>query len=125
MTGQPAYDDHVRLRRAIVSVLQRGHVGRANAIHGPALNAHLRRCGFSSLPKDTRILRDSIAALREAGQPICSDSAAGYWWAETWEEIEITQAEYKARIAAIQRAVNGLERAKETYKPQLQRRMEL
>jgi hypothetical protein len=82
--------------------LKRRHRGRRNAVKSALLEA-----GFHISGKE---LRDTVNALRRAGQPICSDEN-GYCYAETVQEIIATIRHLNRRIAGIEAARNGLIRA--------------
>lgn len=44
-----------------------------------------------------RKVRMAIAEMRKDGEPVCSDSGGGYWWAESLEEVEAVTAELEGR----------------------------
>lgn len=61
-------------------------VGRHHAIKAPELVAEItRRIPDASA---TRTVRKLVKQLRLAGEPVCTHSAWGYWWASSPEELE-------------------------------------
>ena len=71
----------VDLKQEILRVLER-HVGRENPITAVELG---ERLGMGKL-KNTYVLREAIAELIKADNPICSDDK-GYWKGESWLEV--------------------------------------
>lgn len=62
-------------------------VGSRYAIQAPELAAQiLKRIPTEA---DTRNVRRLVKQLRLAGEPICSHSNRGYWWAANPEELEV------------------------------------
>ena len=79
--------------------LQDLHRGERDAIHSCDLEDHFNITG----PQ----LRYAINRLRSNGYPICS-SDAGYFYANTQEEINSTIRRLNANVSAMSRARNGL-----------------
>ena len=83
----------------LCSFLQDLHRGERDAIHS---------CDLEDLYNITGPqLRYAINRLRSTGYPICS-SDAGYFYANTQEEIESTIRRLNANVSAMSRARNGL-----------------
>ena len=83
----------------LCSFLQDLHRGERDAIHS---------CDLEDLYNITGSqLRYAINRLRSTGYPICS-SDAGYFYANTQEEIESTIRRLNANVSAMSRARNGL-----------------
>ena len=59
-----------------------------------------------------RIVRRAIADLRQASIPICS-GPDGYWYGESAVEVQTTINDLKGRILAVEKAIKGLEKAKQ------------
>ena len=83
----------------LCSFLQDLHRGKRDAIHSCDLEKLFDITG----PQ----LRYAINRLRSTGYPICS-SDAGYFYANTQEEIESTIRRLNANVSAMSRARNGL-----------------
>lgn len=62
------------------------HSGRQRAIKAPDLAWQI--LARSPNPSDTRTVRRLVKVLRLKGEPICSHSQYGYWWAASPEELE-------------------------------------
>lgn len=60
-------------------------------------------------PHDRRV-RLAIAEMRKEGDPICSDSSGGYWWAASPEEIEGLVAELESRARDLLETANRMRR---------------
>lgn len=79
------------------------HTGADNALLG------YRLCSVFGLTSS--LLRRNINELRVEGHPVCSDSN-GYFYAACPEEIDITIAHLASRSREMNRAMEGLIRAK-------------
>ena len=83
----------------LCSFLQDLHRGEREAIHS---------CDLEDLYNITGPqLRYAINRLRSDGYPVCS-SDAGYFYANTQEEIDSTIRRLNANVSAMSRARNGL-----------------
>ncbi|MEM1153647.1 MAG: hypothetical protein AAGI44_05870 [Pseudomonadota bacterium] len=62
------------------------HPGVQRAIKAPELAAKI----LKTVPTDgdTRTVRKLVKELRLKGEPICSHSSSGYWWAANPEELQ-------------------------------------
>lgn len=57
-----------------------------------------------------RKVRMAIAEMRKDGEPICSDSGGGYWWAESLEEVEAVTAELEGRAKDLMETASVMRR---------------
>lgn len=57
-------------------------------------------------------VRNIVSELRQAGEPICS-SNYGYWYSDDPEDLDRTIARLAAQVVNMERAIEGLRKAKE------------
>lgn len=89
-------------KETILEHLKRYHLGERNATTSRELEA-----AFDLRGKE---LRDLVNTLRRSGEPIAS-SGAGYFYAETEQEVRATIAHMTHRIGGIAAAIRGLTQA--------------
>jgi len=67
-----------------------------------------------------RRMRLAIAELRKAGYPICSDSAGGYWYAGTLDEVLAAAGELEARAKDLFETAEAMkQKARLEFGPQM------
>ncbi len=79
------FDDHERFKA--LSILNK-HIGKQNAISMPRLHEKVFGERPTSHISGTRKLRALITELRNEGEPICSITCGGYYFAATESERE-------------------------------------
>ena len=89
-------------KETILEHLKRYHLGERNAATSRELEA-----AFDLRGKE---LRDLVNTLRRSGEPIAS-SGAGYFYAETEQEVRATIAHMTHCIGGIAAAIRGLTQA--------------
>lgn len=89
-------------RTRLLIKLKRYHYGKRNAVSSKELEAVF----FVSGKK----IRDAVNALRQDGEPICSDSS-GYYYATDAHEINHSIHQLGSRIVNIAKAQRGLIKA--------------
>ena len=90
------------LDKALVGHLERHHTGEAHAVTSRELERKFQVSGPA--------LRKAVNRLRADGVPICSFDG-GYYYAETFEELDHTICQLLSRVRNILRAVRGLRKA--------------
>jgi len=109
------------LKRVLRLHLQAYHRGRTNRADKWTLVE--RACGVK-IPEGQRNANNpherkvpmAIAEMRKDGEPVCSDSGGGYWWAESLEEVEAVTAELEGRAKDLLETANVMrKRALETF----------
>lgn len=90
------------IKRYLRMHLRTNHAGRAHRadkwtlverVFGAAIPDGQRN---ANNPHERKV-RMAIAEMRKDGEPVCSDSSGGYWWAESLEEVEAVTAELEGR----------------------------
>jgi hypothetical protein len=76
-----------RDREKLLALMQQ-QVGRDQALKAGEIVEMLT--GDRTDPGKERIVREIVQELRRLGCPICSDSAVGYWWPATADELRST-----------------------------------
>ena len=84
------------------------HVGRHQAIKAPDLVRSLT--GHEPDPSATRIVRRLVKGLRLKGEPICTHSTYGYWWAANPEELEAACEWLKGKALSSLKQISHLRR---------------
>lgn len=83
----------------LLARLKRYHAGAINAVSSKELEAAFAVSG--------KKIRDAVNALRQDGEPVCSDKR-GYFYAITEEEVNHSVRQLGNRIKQIARAQRGL-----------------
>lgn len=65
------------------------HVGKANGVHVREMVRRITGQAAMSEPLERKV-RDIVTELRKEGRPICATPSAGYFMAETPEELDET-----------------------------------
>ncbi len=86
-------------KEGICAYLKKHHTGAGRAVHSKELE--------QLFAIDGRSLRRCISALRQDGQPICSDSS-GYYYAEKQADINHTVARLNKLVTRIANARTGM-----------------
>lgn len=89
-------------KERLLKHIKRYHAGTINAVSSKELEAAF----FVSGKK----IRDAVNALRQDGEPICSDRS-GYFYAITEQEVNHSIRQLGNRISNISKAQRGLKRA--------------
>ena len=90
------------LDKALAEHLEAYHTGEAQAVTSRELERTFQVSGPA--------LRKAVNRLRADGVPICSFDG-GYYYAETFEELDHTICQLLSRVRNILRAVRGLRKA--------------
>jgi hypothetical protein len=75
------------LEHQLMALLARRYVGEVRAVGADGLYLDLHGEPPAHKINDTYQIRAAIRELRRRGEPVCSGKA-GYWWAESVEELE-------------------------------------
>lgn len=98
----------LNMETALCGYLRTHHTGRRNAASSTTLEAVFHVKGAE--------IRKTVNALRCGGFPVCSDTA-GYYFAQTQDEVNATVAQLNGRITKIANAKNGLLAEMELFSP--------
>ena len=98
----------LNMETALCRYLRTHHTGRKNAASSKTLEAVFDVTGAE--------IRKTVNALRCGGFPVCSDTA-GYYYAQTQDEVNATIAQLNGRITKISNAKNGLLASMEMFSP--------
>lgn len=88
----------------VLEYLKDNHSNESNAIKGREL------CVLFNVT--SKQVRNIVNDLRQSGEPICS-SNYGYWYSTDPEDLDSTIARLNAQVVNMQRAIDGLYKAKE------------
>lgn len=109
------------IKRYLRMYLRANHTGRMRRADKWTL---VERVLGAPIPQDQRNannpherkVRLAIAEMRKDGEPVCSDSGGGYWWAESLEEVEAVAAELEGRAKDLLETANVMrKRALEAF----------
>ena len=98
----------LNMETALCGYLRTHHTGRRNAASSTTLEVVFHVKGAE--------IRKTVNALRCGGFPVCSDTA-GYYYAQTQDEVNATVAQLNGRITKIANAKNGLLASMELFSP--------
>lgn len=82
----------------------KAHKGKANFVTSKEVGKFLAENGYKVLNVGTVITK----IMYERNAPICFLNSKGYYWATSREEIEITIADMKSRIASLNEHIEHL-----------------
>ncbi len=99
LTEEGKWNGEMNKKGSICAYLKKHHTGARRAVHSKELE--------QLFSVDGRALRRCISALRQEGQPICSDSS-GYYYAEKQEDINHTVARLNKLVTRIANARTGM-----------------
>jgi len=115
------------LEETLLAYLKAQHRGLDRAITRGQLVWAMKTMGFDVGDRQVRKALENLRASHPEGGYICSSSeSAGYWWAETEQEIQAANAEDYSRIQATSAKIQNRTRLlKHLEEAQLQTRMPL
>ena len=83
------------------------HRGKENAVNAKGIAAYLSSIGYPASGNLVQLIVRKV--MRERHLPICSSTNAGFYWANTQEEIQASIDDLQSRICEHQKRIKILQ----------------